>query len=151
MADIGQQAPDFRLKASNDSEIALSDYRNQKNVVLVFYPLDFSPVCSNQLPEYSSRKADIEANDSVILGINRDSVYAHKAWAQAFGIDVPLLADMTGEVARSYGVYIEAAAISTRAVFIIDKAGVIRAKHVESAPGEFTYHSDDILKDLAAL
>lgn len=103
-ATIGQSAPTFKLKASTDIEIALEDFKGKKNVVLVFYPLDFSPVCSIQLPEYSNRKADFEKHDAEILGINRDSVYTHKAWAKEFGIDVPLLADMTNSVAKEYGV-----------------------------------------------
>ena len=149
--DVGQVAPDFTLKSNQDGEVSLADFKGEKNVVLVFYPLDFSPVCSIQLPEYSSRRQDFEALDAQVLGVNRDSVYAHKAWAKEFGIEVPLLADMTGGAARNYGVYIEERAINGRAVFIIDKEGVLRHKHVESSPGEFTFHADAILEELKKL
>jgi mycoredoxin-dependent peroxiredoxin len=150
-ATVGQSAPPFKLKASTDAEVSLGDFKGKKNVVLVFYPLDFSPTCSIQLPEYSSRKADFETANAEILGINRDSVYTHKAWAKEFGIDVPLLADMPHSVARDYGVEIPERVMSKRAVCIIDKTGVLRHAHIESTPGEFTFHADDILKVLQGL
>ena len=148
---LGEKAPDFKLKSSQDSEISLAAYKGKKNVVLVFYPLDFSPVCSIQLPEYSSRKIDIEEHDAVVLGINRDSVYTHKAWAQEFGIDVPLLADMTNAVAKTYGVDLPERGMSKRAVFIIDKEGILRHQHIEKTPGDFSFHADDIVKVLEDL
>lgn len=147
---IGEKAPDFRLKSSQDSTLGLSDFKGQ-NVILVFYPLDFSPICSIQLPEYSSRKADFEAHNAVVIGINRDSVYTHKAWAREFGIDVVLLSDMTNAVARAYGVDLPERGVSKRAVFIIDKEGILRHQHIEASPGEFTFYADDILGVLAAL
>ena len=151
MPDLNQPAPDFKLKASTDEELSLADFKGEKNVVLTFYPLDFSPTCSIQLPEYSSRKEDFEKLDAQILGVNRDSVYTHKAWSKEFGIDVPLLADMTGQVAKDYGVYLNEAGISKRAVFIIDKEGVLRFQHIEETPGDFTFHAEDILKELKQL
>jgi alkyl hydroperoxide reductase subunit AhpC len=131
-ATVGQPAPDFKLKASNDTEISLADFKGKKNVVLVFYPLDFSPVCSIQLPEYSSRKTDFEMYDAEVLGINRD-------------------ADMTNSVAKDYGVDLPERGMSKRAVFIIDKSGILRHAHIEKATGNFTFHADDILKVLQEL
>ena len=151
MPDLNKAAPDFTLKSSLDKEISLSDFKGEKNVVLTFYPLDFSPTCSIQLPEYSSRKDDFEKLDAEILGVNRDSVYTHKAWAKEFGIEVPLLADMTGQVAKDYDVYLDDAGISGRAVFIIDKEGTLRFQHIEKTPGDFTFHAEDILKELKEL
>ena len=145
MPTTGEQAPDFNLKSSLDKNISLAEYRGKKNVVLVFYPLDFSPTCSMQLPEYSAQKEQFARRDAELIGVNRDSVYAHKAWAKEFGIDVPLLADMTGEAARAYDVYLPEAGISKRAVFIIDKKGVLRHSHIEDSPGDFTLHAKDIL------
>lgn len=150
-AIVGQAAPGFKLKASNDTDVRLEDFKGQKNVVLVFYPLDFSPTCSIQLPEYSNRREDFEKANTEILGINRDSVYTHKAWAKEFGIDVPLLADMTNSVAKDYGVEIPESGISKRAVFVIDKTGTLRHAHIENSPGDFTFHADDILKVLEGL
>jgi peroxiredoxin len=148
---IGSPAPEFTLKSNQDNEISLADYKGNKNVVLVFYPLDFSPVCSIQLPEYSGKKADFEAKDTVVLGVNRDSVYTHKAWAKEFGIEVPLLADMNGATAKSYGIYLDEAGINKRAVFLIDKEGVLRFKFIEKSPGDFTLHTDEVLKEISKL
>ncbi len=149
-AKVGEKAPEFSLKSNLDKEISLADYTG-KNIVLVFYPLDFSPVCSIQLPEYSNRKVDFEKNDAVVLGVNRDSVYTHKAWATEYGIDIPLLADMNGATADAYGVYLDAAGISKRAVFIINKDGVLSFAHIEDSPGDFTLPADKLIEELAKL
>ena len=148
---IGEKAPDFTLKSTLDKEVSLEDYRGEKNVVLVFYPLDFSPTCSMQLPEYSGRKDDFAELDAEVIGVNRDSVYTHKAWSKEFNIEIPLLADMTGDAAKAYDVYMSERGISKRAVFIIDKGGVLRFGHVEETPGDFTLHADDILTELQKL
>lgn len=151
MSLLNQPAPDFTLPSSTGQDITLSSYRGQKNVVLVFYPLDFSPVCSMQLPEYSGRQDDFADADTVVLGINRDSVHAHKAWAAEYGIEVPLLADMRLDVAQQYGVAIADRAISGRAVFLIDKQGVVRFEHTETAPGEYTVRPEDVLAQVREL
>ena len=150
-AKVGDKAPDFTLPASSGDTITLSSYRKHKNVVLVFYPLDFSPVCSMQLPEYSGRQDDFADADTVVLGINRDSLHTHKAWAAEYGIEVPLLADMKLEVARSYGVALEDRAISSRAVFLIDKEGNIRFRAVEEKAGDYTVRPAEVLEKIRAL
>jgi alkyl hydroperoxide reductase subunit AhpC len=85
------------------------------------------------------------------MGVNRDSVYTHKAWAKEFGIDIPLLADMTNVTAKAYGVDLPERGMSKRAVFIIDKEGILRFSHIEAQTGDFTLHADDILQVLAKL
>ena len=150
-AQVGETAPDFSLPASSGETITLSSYRGHKNVVLVFYPLDFSPVCSMQLPEYSGRQDDFADLDTVVLGVNRDSLHTHKAWAAEYGIEVPLLADMKLEVARSYGVAIEDRAISGRAVFVIDKEGKVRFRFVEEKAGDYTVRPGEVLKAIREL
>lgn len=147
---LGQLAPDFTLP-STAGDVTLSSYRGHKNVVLVFYPLDFSPVCSMQLPEYSGKNDDFADLDAVVLGINRDSVHAHRAWAAEYGIEVPLLADMRLDVARSYGVALEDRAISGRAVFVIDKAGKLRYAKTEEKTGDYTVRPDEVLELLRSL
>lgn len=151
MSLLGQSAPDFTLPSSVGDPVTLSSYRGQKHVVLVFYPLDFSPVCSMQLPEYSGRQDDFADAGAVILGVNRDSVHAHRAWAAEYGIEVPLLADMTLAVARLYGVAIDERGISARAVFLIDKEGVVRFEHVEKATGDYTVRPEVVLNQIKAL
>ena len=117
---VGDLAPDFTLPSTGGESVTLSSYRGHKLVVLVFYPLDFSPVCSMQLPEYSGRQDDFGDAGAVVLGVNRDSLYTHKAWAAEYGIEVPLLADMNLKVARDYGVAIDERGVS-RAVFLIER------------------------------
>ncbi|MEW6420767.1 MAG: peroxiredoxin [Deinococcota bacterium] len=151
MSLLGQPAPDFTLPSTLGEPVTLSSYRGQKHVVLVFYPLDFSPVCSMQLPEYSGRQDDFAEAGAVVLGVNRDSVYAHKAWAAEYGIEVPLLADMNLDVARQYGVAIDERGISGRAVFLIDKGGVVRFEHVEAKTSEYTVRPELLLAKLAEL
>jgi peroxiredoxin len=151
MPNVGETAPDFTLESHLDHPVSLSDYKGEKRVVLVFYPLDFSPVCSMQLPEYSDSRADFESLDAVVLGINRDSVHAHRAWAKAYGIEVPLLADMTLEVARAYGVALPERGTSKRAVFLVDRAGSVRLAHVEKSTDDFTLHAAEVLEVLRAL
>ena len=151
MTLVGQPAPDFTLPASTGQDITLSSYRGQSHVVLVFYPLDFSPVCSMQLPEYSGSQDDFTEAGAVVLGINRDSVYAHRAWAAEYGIEVPLLADMQLEVARQYGVAIDERGISGRAVFVIDREGVVRYQHIEEQTGQYTVRPGAVLEQLRRL
>ncbi|MFC4639073.1 peroxiredoxin [Deinococcus hohokamensis] len=151
MSLLGQPAPDFTLPASTGETVTLSSYRGQKHVVLVFYPLDFSPVCSMQLPEYSGRQDDFADAGAVVLGINRDSIHAHKAWAAEYGIEVPLLADMTLAVARQYGVAIDERNISGRAVFLIDRGGVVRYEHIEATTGDYTVRPEVVLGKLKEL
>ncbi|ADV66275.1 redoxin domain-containing protein [Deinococcus maricopensis] len=151
MSLLGQSAPDFTLPSTLGEPITLSSYRGQKHVVLVFYPLDFSPVCSMQLPEYSGRQDDFADADTVVLGVNRDSVYTHQAWAAEYGIDVPLLADLNLAVARAYGVALDERGISGRAVFLIDKGGVVQFEHVEEKTGDYTVRPADVLDRVATL
>ncbi|MBB5235727.1 peroxiredoxin [Deinococcus budaensis] len=148
---LGQPAPDFTLPSTLGQAVTLGSYRGQQHVVLVFYPLDFSPVCSMQLPEYSGRQDDFAEAGAVVLGINRDSVYAHQAWAAEYGIEVPLLADLTLEVARQYGVAIDERGISGRAVFLIDRGGVVRYEHVEAQTGDYTVRPEVVLAKLREL
>ncbi|MDV6376110.1 peroxiredoxin [Deinococcus arenicola] len=151
MSLVGQPAPDFTLPASTGENVTLSSYRGQQTVVLVFYPLDFSPVCSMQLPEYSGRQDDFAEAGAVILGVNRDSIHAHRAWAAEYGIEVLLLADMNLAVARQYGVAIDERGISGRAIFLVDKGGVVRYQHVEAQIGEYTVRPEAVLAKIREL
>ena len=132
MPSVGEAAPEFKLASTEGREISLSEFKGKKNVVIAFYPLDFSPVCSVQIPDYNDHVKAFEEADTVVLGISRDSVFAHTAWAEQLGgLEVPLLADMKGEAAQAYGVYLPKMGISGRAIFVVDKAGILRHAHVE--------------------
>ncbi len=151
MSLLGQAAPTFSLKAHTGEDISLEQFKDKQNVLLIFYPLDFSPTCSMQLPEFSAMKSDFADLETTILGVNRDSFWSHKAWAKEYGIEVPLLADMTLTAAKAYGVALEERGISKRATFLIDKAGTVVLEHVETNTGDFTLHADDVLEKVKSL
>jgi len=131
----GQTAPDFTLKGHDDKEYKLSDFRG-RNVVLAFYPLDFSPVCTKENSCFRDDLAMFNSVNAQVLGISVDSVWAHKAFAKQLGLGYPLLADFhpKGETARMYGLYLEDKGITARATVIIDKTGTVRHVDVYDVP-----------------
>src|SRR6202162_5356843 len=124
----GDMAPDFTLPSTIGDKVTLSDYRGKKNVLLMFYPLDFSPVCSAENKQCTEMLPAKGAGDIQVLGISVDSLWAHKAFAAQAGITYPLLADFhpKGDVSRKYGVYLDDKGFSARTAFIIGKDGKIR-------------------------
>lgn len=128
---VGIEAPNFTLPDANAEHVSLSDFRG-KNVVLVFYPLDWSPACSDQLSLYQSELAEFEKHDAVVIGISVDSLYSHGAWSAVRGLTFPLLADFhpNGEVSKMYKVMRRTEGFSERALYIIDRQGIIRYSHV---------------------
>ena len=127
----GVQAPDFFLASTPDQKVSLSDFRGQP-VVLVFYPADWSPVCSDQLALYNELMPEFSEFEAEIIGISVDGVWCHLAFSKDRKLHIPLLADFEpkGAVARQYGVYREKDGESERALFVIDAEGVIRWSHV---------------------
>ncbi|HEK21358.1 MAG TPA: peroxiredoxin [Bacteroidetes bacterium] len=144
----GTPAPEFSLPDSMGNLISLSDYRG-KDVMLVFYPLDWSPGCSQQLDLYQSELSEFEQKGIQLLGISVDSLYTHGAWAATRGITFPLLSDFEpkGETAKKYHVYREKDGFSERALFLIDKNGIIRYSYVSP----FLEHVPDIYQLLEKL
>jgi peroxiredoxin len=124
-ATIGAPAPEFSLKDQDQKEVKLGDFRGKKRVVLIFYPLDWSPVCTKEHVCIVNDKKQFEELDAQVLGLSVDSVWSHKAYAEKMGIQYPLLADFQprGAVAAKYGVYLEDKGITGRAIFIIDRNG----------------------------
>jgi len=121
---VGTAAPDFVLKDQNQKDVKLSDYRG-KNVVIVFYPLDWSPVCTKEHACFVNDMKRFEALDAQVLGISVDSAWSHKAFAEKLGIHYPLLADFhpRGAVADKFGVYFADKGITGRAIAIVDRRG----------------------------
>jgi len=137
MISAGEPAPDFTLRNQDGQKVSLSDFRGRK-VLLVFYPLDFSPVCSDQLSVYQEVKPEIEAKGVTMVGISVDSGFAHKAFQESLGIDTQLLADFEpkGEVARAYGAYIEKAGTANRSLVLVDEEGVVEWVYEPPTPVE---------------
>ena len=121
---VGQDAPDFELENQDKKKIKLSDLRGKK-VVLAFYPLDFSPTCTNEHKCFMSDMPQFEGADAVILGISVDSVWCHKAFRAAEGIKYDLLADMKREVVKKYDLFLEEANIGKRATVIVGRDGKV--------------------------
>jgi peroxiredoxin len=146
---VGQEAPDFTLRDENGQEVTLSSFRGH-NVVLIFYPLAFSSICTRELHDISGAADRYEAANGEVLGVSVDSPYALKAFKRDEGIKARLLSDFhpKGAVARQYGAYIEDAGIATRATFVIDKNGKVAHK-VVTHPGE-ARNQDEYLDALAA-
>ncbi len=134
--ELGQPAPDFRLKGPGGAFVTLSEYRGQKHVVLAFYPLAFSPVCAHQLPTIQREMGAIEALDGTVLGISVDSHYANQAFAERLRLTFPLLSDFNRETSAAYGVLLGERGISNRALFLIDKQGRVAYKEISENPGD---------------
>ncbi len=122
---VGQEAPDFTLRDENNQQVRLQDLRGSP-VVLVFYPLDFSPLCTSELCAIRDDYSDFADRGARVFGISRDSSYAHSAFKEKEGLRHSLLADMKGEVARAYGAWNEAAGLAERMTVVIDREGIVR-------------------------
>jgi peroxiredoxin (alkyl hydroperoxide reductase subunit C) len=137
MIQPGSAAPDFALPDQDGNIVKLEDLRGQTSV-LVFYPLDWSPVCTDQLNVYQEVLADLEAEGARLYGISVDSAFSHKAFQSSLGISFPLLADFhpKGEVSRAYGVFIEERGHDQRALVMIGPDMVVKWAHESPSPLE---------------
>ena len=135
MVKVGERAPDFSLRNQDGEHVSLEDFRGRK-VVLVFYPADFSPVCTDQLSIYQEVLPAIQERGATLAGVSVDSAWTHKAFQEKLGIEIPLLADFhpKGEVARAYGAYIEDRGHNNRSLVLIDEEGVVRWVHESPSP-----------------
>jgi len=124
---VGQTAPDFTLKNQYDKEVELSDFKGKKNVVLMFYPLDWSPTCTQEHVCFVNDMKKFDTLDAEVLGISVDSAWSHKAYAEKMGIKYSLLADFQprGAVADKYGVFLPDKGITGRAIAIVNKDGKV--------------------------
>lgn len=131
--DTGQEAPDFELADSEGGKTKLSDFRGKKNVLLVFYPLAFSTICSQEFCTLRDHNADLASTEDLeVIGISVDSRWALQRWKQEEGFPVRFVSDFWphGAVAQAYGVFIPERGIAGRGTFLVDKAGVVRWKEV---------------------
>jgi len=128
----GTVAPDFTLKTQDEKEWKLSAHKG-KNVVLLWYPLDWSPTCEGENCKISQEP--LPGKDTVVVGISRDSTWSHKAWKQNKGIKHDLLADPLLEVTKQYDLVHKAGFISHRATVVIDKSGKVAFSQVQESTG----------------
>ena len=134
--EVGDQAPDFELKDQHGTPVSLSGFRGQKNVVLVFYPLAFSGVCSGEMCAMRDDFPEVTRDDVELLTVSVDSGFVLRTWAERDHFNFGMLSDFWphGAVAKSYGVFDDEKGIATRGTFIIDKSGVVRWKVVNPIP-----------------
>ena len=122
---VGDPAPDFSLKDQDQKDVKLSDFRGKKHVVLAFYPLDWSPVCTGENKCLTDDFPSFQSSNAEVVGISTDSFFSHKAWADALELKHRLLADMHRTVSKAYGLYFEPLNCAKRATVIVDKHGKV--------------------------
>jgi peroxiredoxin len=135
--ESGAPAPDFTLPDQDGGYVSLADFRGRA-VLLVFYPADFSPVCTDQLSLYQDELGEFESRGVQLLGISVDSAFCHKAFQRHLSLTIPLLADFhpKGEVAKAYGVWSGDFGQSARALVLIGPDGTVQWSH-EASPLEY--------------
>ena len=133
----GAAAPDFSLPDQDGNEVSLAGLGGQ-TTVLAFYPLDFSPVCTDQLNVYQEVLPELEAEGVRLYGVSVDSAFCHRAFRRELGLTIPLLADFhpKGQVARRFGVYDDERGTAQRALVMIDRDGIVRWSHRSESPLE---------------
>ncbi len=146
----GTPAPDFTLHVTPDQSLALSELRG-KPVILCFYPADWSPVCGDQLALYNEVHSEFQKYEAQLLGISVDGVWCHEAFAQDRHLHFPLMADFEpkGAVAQIYGAYRKSEGVCERALFVIDKNGIITWSYL--SPVAVNPGADGILEALENL
>jgi peroxiredoxin len=122
----GTQAPEFTLPDQDGNRVSLADFRGQ-TLLLVFYPADFSPVCTDQLSVYQEVLGELEARGAKLVGISVDGAFCHRAFRKHMNLGMPLLADFhpKGEVAKAYGVWSEKHGVSGRALVMVGPEGTV--------------------------
>jgi mycoredoxin-dependent peroxiredoxin len=153
MLDVGTEAPEFTLRDQNQQPVTLSDFRDVRNVLLVFFPLAFTGICQGELDEIRDHLPEYENADTATLAISVGPPPTHKIWALQSGFIFPVLSDFWphGAVSQAYGVFNDQAGYSNRGTFVIDRAGIIRFAEMKQ-PGEARDQSvwTDALKALQA-
>jgi peroxiredoxin len=140
MIEPGSPAPDFSLPDQAGEMVGLGDFARRK-LVLAFYPLDFSPVCSDQLSVYQEVLAEIEGRGASLVGVSVDSKYCHRAFREHLNLTIPLLADFhpKGAMSRRYGAFQEEFGTNNRSLVLVGEDGVVRWSHatgsVKEIPG----------------
>ena len=134
---VGESAPDFTLRDQNNEEVILSAFRDDKAVLIIFYPLAFTGICTGELCRVRDELPTFQNDDVQVLTISVDSVFSHKVFSEREGYEFPLLSDFWphGGVAQQYGVFNDTTGFADRGTFLVDKTGVIRfAEH--NGPGQ---------------
>lgn len=146
----GEQAPDFTLPSTAGGDVTLSSYRGGSNVLLAFFPLAFTGVCTAEMCDLTGDLDGFRQANAEVLGISVDSIPALHEFKSKHGIAVDLLSDFRREVCRRYGTLIDDLFFSRRAYFIIDQQGLVRWTHLEEDLGHKRDNAE-LLERLAAI
>jgi peroxiredoxin len=148
---VGDEAPDFTLRDQNNEEVTLSSFRGDRAVLLIFYPLAFTGICTGELCAVRDDLSTFQNDDVQVMTISVDSSYVHKVFAEREGYTFPLLADFWphGAVAQAYGVFNDEVGFSNRGTFLVDKEGIVRFAEMNT-PGQGREAQDwrDAIKSL---
>ena len=145
---MNQQAPDFTLTDQDGKERKLSEFRG-KNILLAFYPFDFSPVCTIEFGCFEQDLSELNDLNVQVIGISVDSKYSHKEFSQKLGLNFPLLSDFNRDVCKLYGT-LKKEGFSERAYFIIDKNGIVRFKYFMPTPKD-RLENEQLIKNIKTL
>ena len=138
MIAAGETAPDFTLKNQDGEEVSLSDFSGRR-VLIVFYPFDFSSVCTDQLSLYETElRPQLTEQGIEIVAISVDHIHAHRAFREQLGVETPLLADFEpkGEVAKAYDSWFEPAGMANRTLVLVGADGKVEWSHAADSPGD---------------
>jgi peroxiredoxin len=152
MINVDEVAPDFTLRDQNNEEVTLSAFRDDKAVLIVFYPLAFTGICTGELTAVRDELTQFQNEDVQVVSISVDSAYSHKIFAEREGFEFPLLSDFWphGAVAQSYGVFNDVVGFANRGTFLVDRSGVVRfAEMNEPGVGRDAAAWLDAIKSLA--
>jgi peroxiredoxin (alkyl hydroperoxide reductase subunit C) len=134
---VGDEAPDFTLRDQNNEEFTLSSFRGVKAVLVIFYPLAFTGICTGELCRVRDELPSFQNDDVQVVTISVDSTYSHKIFAEREGYEFPLLSDFWphGAVAQAYGAFNETTGFANRGTFLVDVQGIVRFTEM-NGPGE---------------
>ena len=135
VVNVGDKAPDIALKSTSGDVVSLSEFKGQKNVLLAFFPLAFTGVCTKENCAFSDDYSVFEGKDTVVLPISVDATPSLNEFRTKHGMKHHLLSDFKREAGRAYGVLDEEKFFTKRAYFLVDKQGTLRFKHVEADLG----------------
>ena len=148
--NVGDKAPDFELDSTSGEKVRLSSFKGKKSVLLAFYPLDFTPTCTNENCAFTAEYDKFEKAGSVVLPISVDSIPTHKEFRAKHQMSHDLLSDFSRQTSEDYGVLIPERNFTQRAYFLIDKDGVVRWKHVEAELGH-SRSNEELLTEIKKL
>ncbi|MFO0659316.1 MAG: peroxiredoxin [Polyangiaceae bacterium] len=152
MPNVGDHAPSFEAKDHRGNLIRLEDFKGKKNIVLFFYPKDFTPGCTKEVCSFRDAFSELEAADTTVIGVSLDDEDSHEQFASKHGLQFPLLADTSRRISKAYGALGMMSGIlsmTKRITFVIDKEGIIR--NVFRHELAIEKHLDDVRATLRSL